>query len=71
MSMIVNHVNADNIVELDADRYYYVVTVAWEYDEARYVMASDRPDAIKIDFTPMVQAMPRDEGFVITDVRPL
>lgn len=71
MSTLTVRPTLDTVIELEEGRHYFVVTVAWEYDEARYVMVAPRPDAIKADFTATVLALPRDEGFVITDVKPL
>jgi hypothetical protein len=59
----------DRAIKLSEATNYYVITVDWEYDTHRYIVTHYSDDAIKADFTEMVLAWPRDEGFVITDVR--
>jgi hypothetical protein len=56
-------------VELSPHACWYLVTVNWEYDDETYVMSSAKADAIAIDFTERIAALPRDEGFVVTDVK--
>lgn len=58
-------------LRLDQNVNWFVVTVDWEWNTARYVMPFERPDPISLDFIETIRSWHRDEAFVIMDVKPL
>jgi hypothetical protein len=68
MSVLITRPNADNVIELEDDKNFVCLSVAWEWNRARYIFEIDMKN-LPNDWEAFVRShLHRDEAMTVEQV---